>query len=202
MFLRLAHSLVQFTLCPGSVPAGGFGWDFVEPHSVNSSDPPLLGRSFSLSVPSRRVGEFLGSLLRVALGLPLPPITVTTECTVSAVSFSPLADRSRRNVAFWRSSLATLAVPVVRRPVSRVRPLRHSVRPRSVVPSGVVPPVRPLGVVADSVRPRDVVAPEVVHSVRGGGLWRGAFSSSSQVVAFCVGQCPKSKQICGFYHIH
>ena len=61
---------VHADLCPGSVPAGGFGWDFVEPHSVNSSDPPLLGRSFSLSVPSRRVGEFLGSLLRVALGLP------------------------------------------------------------------------------------------------------------------------------------
>ena len=99
----------------------------------------------ALSVPSRRVGEFLGSLLRVALGLPLPPITVTSECTVSAVSFSPLADRSRRNVAFWRSSLATLAVPVVRRPVSRVRPRVHSVRPRGVVPSGVV---------AHSVHPR------------------------------------------------
>ena len=180
---------VHADLCPGSVPAGGFGWDFVEPHSVNSSDPPLLGRSFSLSVPSRRVGEFLGSLLRVALGLPLPPITVTSECTVSAVSFSPLADRSRRNVAFWRSSLATLAVPVVRRPVSRVRPLRHSVRPRSAVPSGV-PPVHRGGPFSSSSRC--------------GGLWCGSASSSSQVVAFCVRQCqsPKSKQICGFYHIH
>ena len=64
---------VHADLCPGSVPTGGFGWDFVEPHSVNSSDPPLLGRSFSLSVPSRRVGEFLGSCCVLPLVCLFPP---------------------------------------------------------------------------------------------------------------------------------